>query len=89
MMKYIVISDGKHEYPIIFPQPLVHKQVAQAIEDAFYRNEGVGDDLTVISAGFCDGFDNLRCDSESESLNVKSRGQTDQLLIDNPPNYFL
>lgn len=81
-MKYIVYQDGDQEMLITFPRCITHKNMAEAMEilrfDSpnsrnWHRNQG-----HVIAAGFIDGNE---CHGSSESLNIKSRGQIDTMVL--------
>lgn len=82
-MKYVVMQvktssqgDLVLELPIIFPDVLVHADVAKAIA-------GIpGITATAVSAGFMSSLDlEPVCNGKSETLNLKSRGQADTGLI--------
>lgn len=89
-MKYIVVRandfrTGKEQYelPIMFPHNIVHKDMYEM--GAIYA-VGDGGDYRVneiLGAGFCDlrvdaeGNAYVYCWGESESLEVKSRGDLD------------
>lgn len=81
-MKYIVaVVDGK-ESIFTFPRSVDHDRMAEAIEairfgsrqdwSRKFRNS------EVIAAGF---IDNGHCTGKSETLNLKSRGMADTLLL--------
>lgn len=88
-MKYIVVGahdyrTGKeqYEFPIMFPHNVVHKDMADITTYAV----GDGGDYRVnkvLGAGFCEprvdkeGNAFIFCYGESESLEIKSRGQKD------------
>lgn len=92
-MKYIVISvkaetsDLVRELPIIFPNTLVHADVARAIQ----HSEGLRKFKThIVSAGeisstrICDSADDqgAHCHGWSDSLGgIRSRGSEDDALI--------
>lgn len=75
-MKYIILRlDGKipREVPVIFPDLLVHADVARATtamikEDSSNMNIT---DVRVVSAGFCNTA--VDCYGKSETLNIASR----------------
>lgn len=83
-MKYIVLryqlgSLGLVEYPIIFPNCLVHAQVAEAI-----RQQGMapGRFVGAVSAGEINSMSlTPQCYGKSETLKVSSRGDIDDALI--------
>ena len=71
--KYII--GGHMEQPIVFPETITHADMA--------RNMGwVGEDRCVVGAGFIflDG-DEYKTYGESVSLRVKSRGETDEWIL--------
>ncbi|EIS9096196.1 hypothetical protein L1O59_005101 [Salmonella enterica] len=78
-MKYIMLRTGgklKRDIPVIFPDLLVHKDVADAIK-------GMGsysgfDGAYIISAGFCNV--GVECFGESESCNAVSRSIDDSVI---------
>lgn len=83
-MKYIVmkINNGEtvREWPIIFPDMMVHKQVAYVIELTIKRFHNMP--CSVIAAGSFSCFGGeVRCFGESETLGLESRGEEDVKLI--------
>lgn len=86
-MKYIVIgmehTNGmKIEIPIMFPEVLVHVEVAQAIKELL-QNQFKSSKIAPISGGFINSADctDIDCCRESTSLKLKSRGELDTVLI--------
>ena len=81
-MKYIVLEiriadQYKREWPIIFPDMMVHKQVADIIQDH------LAIDSRAIAAGSISFFgEQIHCFGESETLNLESRGKEDEKLIE-------
>jgi hypothetical protein len=77
--KYIVIAtdDGNEitEKMIVFPSSMKHKTIAKAM---------VKGRFIIISAGFIDEF--LKCYGESMTVNKKSRGEYDTLMLHNMLN---
>ena len=83
-LKYIVISDGKAEYMVVFPHNFAHKYMTEAVKaikeglPSQWRRPYIG--FETVAAGFItsDGI----CEGESESLGLKSRGAIDTQLFD-------
>lgn len=76
--KYIVIRTPTHDIPVIFPDCLVHKDVAISLS----RTKPLRDvGAEVISAGELYVLAN-GVGGESTTLEIKSRGEDDQRLID-------
>lgn len=71
-MKYIVLKTGGAEMMIVFPEVLVHKEVAGAMS-------GLVKDAEVVGAGFVNPEGD--CFGRSDSLGIKSRGKTDTELL--------
>ena len=69
--KYIVCSNGFTEQMIIFPPTIKHETMAQVMKRARYHE--------CVSAGFIDEF--LKCYGESMTVNRKSRGELDTLML--------
>lgn len=76
--KYIVFGAGLMEIPVIFPDRLVHVDVAKAIVRALPRVRVVA--CKVVSAGMLE-FPSLECHGRSETLGIDSRGEEDSRLI--------
>lgn len=72
-MKYIVVRDREDkEYAIVFPDAIIHKDVAR-----IHR----ATDVRVVSAGFCSiGPTLARAWGESESIGIGSR-EIDSAII--------
>lgn len=86
-MKYIVIEIKAHgitrEMPIIFPEALVHLDVANQMI-ALLRATNQGSRVRPISAGFLSSLDapgHLLCTGKSETLGLESREGIDARLI--------
>lgn len=71
--KYII--GGYNQEPIVFPETITHSDMA--------RNMGwVGEDRCVVGAGFVYvKGDQYKVYGESVSLRVKSRGETDEQIL--------
>lgn len=80
-MKYIVIQkmiadDKFYEFPIIFPNALIHKDVAEAITRMkFLKNS------FIAAAGEFTLHGAVGCSGRSETIGVGSRKETDERLI--------
>jgi len=88
-VKYIVLKltvqiagqdDLVREMPIIFPDALAHKDMAEAVLSLrAYPGMALAE---VVSAGFLSCVNlHPRCHGESESLKIKSRFEQDSKLI--------
>lgn len=82
-MKYIVTrreDNGKEEF-FMFPRSVHHDCMAEMISRI--KNQSGGDWRRIcrkpIAAGFTDG---KHCTGMSETLNLKSRGRLDEILIE-------
>jgi hypothetical protein len=71
-MKYVVFDGHNGEQIIIFPKVIQHSVMADDVYKSSFRS------MTPISAGF---IENGECVGESESLRMRSRGDTDTALI--------
>ena len=79
-MKYIIVKDrNDEEHAIVFPDAIIHKDVAR-----IHR----ATDVRVISAGICDIKEPIHLPSaisiawgESESLKMKARIKEDSKII--------
>jgi hypothetical protein len=78
-MKYIMFQteDGQH-MPVMFPDRLVHADVARSLERAFVLGEMRG--VKPVSAGFCD-VEAVAMHGTSESLSLESRGERDKNIV--------
>jgi len=69
-MKYIILKDTiGMEIPIIFPERITHKAMAQHVQHLLMRE--TQDSTEVVSAGFCSVL--ATCSGSSESLRISSR----------------
>ena len=82
-MKYIMVKITGEELdqfvPIIFPNSLVHSEIAKSIKRMIMwdRREG---GVTIVSAGdYC--IMNRTCSGRSETLGLESRGMVDESII--------
>lgn len=86
MFKYIILSDGSKEMPVMFSKQLIHSDVAKGVKDTYEDKP-----LYVVSAGFIGirQANNLlgvefTAYGRSDSLNLESR-ITDGATITNHP----
>ena len=68
------------EIPIIFPDELVHEDVANSLHHVLLEHYGQKEN-SVISAGFISVGLILSCHGRSETLGIESRGIVDETLI--------
>jgi len=84
-MKYIVlktkVGDMEQRVPIIFPDFLVHSDVAKYVAGMLIRIHDRDPNITVSSAGFIELGD-VKCYGESETCKVKSNPDRDGGLIE-------
>lgn len=91
-MKYIMFevimmaSDAqgtliKKAVPIIFPEDMVHREMASAMRPVMFRHWGAGADVRLVAAGFYD-VNSGEVHGESETLHVRHRPE-DKLIIKN------
>lgn len=79
-MKYIIIKVKNREWPIIFPDMMVHSEVADSIEQHLRLHHNV--DSIPIAAGSISFFGGeVRCSGESDTLQLESRYSEDEKLI--------
>ncbi|OCJ46351.1 hypothetical protein [Serratia sp. 14-2641] len=81
-MKYIMLRVDKpmaREIPIIFPDNLVHADVANAMR-MLVAYPGMAN-ATVVSAGYCNLNLSVECHGKSTTLNVSSRETDDNIVI--------
>lgn len=74
-LKYIVVSNGKREFPIIFPSDFIHKYMLGAVQGMF----GGDQFLQIVSAGEWYPISG-KCSGESEILKIKSRLEDSNLI---------
>lgn len=80
-MKYVVVKVGNNAYPVIFPDHLVHEDMANAVIEVLRKaRPSDGHTAAAISAGDVTIFD-AECSGRSSTLDMESRGDTDSLLI--------
>ena len=83
-MKYIVFQtkDGCQEIPIIFPNTLVHIEVAQALSKIVGTSR-------IVAAGEFSSLDiDATCHGKSTTIGIKSREDDDAQLISNYDYHF-
>lgn len=77
-MKYIMfkqqVGDMDKLVPIIFPNDLVHEDVAKALQESVLK------DHTIVSAGSISLL-NLKAEGRSETLNIESNPVMDSHVI--------
>lgn len=85
-MKYVVMrvkvaSDQYREMPFIFPNMCVHSEIADSIkENLALVHQWL--DVETVAAGEVSLFTaNIQCGGHSSTLDLKSRGEQDELLI--------
>lgn len=86
-MKYIVMKvqvkeDFIIEIPFVFPEIIVHANIADFCKVLLEKHFPAAESIQPISAGFCSSmaFED-DCYGESETLKLKSRPQEDSALI--------
>lgn len=86
-MKYIVLAcrmtnDATLELPVVFPNNLVHREVADALVPCVQKHFP-GKAVTVVSAGEISStvFGSDMCHGRSDTLNMNSRGAEDDALL--------
>ena len=80
-LKYVVLTDGLREYPIIFPKTMVHQVVAEYLTCMLtVRHHADSKDVRAVGAGFIN-ISSLFCYGQSVSLDVDSRGEVDTVAI--------
>lgn len=73
--KYIMLNDGLHDIPIIFPDRLVHESVASSLlQHEEHKN------LKVVSAGSVDIGLDCSCYGKSETLKLESRPEDGRVI---------
>lgn len=80
--KYVMLKSGNFVFPVIFPDKLVHSDVAQVMKCAVHQCLPNEDVAQVISAGSIDHVELVNLGGESMSLNVRSRGEVDKHAIE-------
>lgn len=79
-MKYIILkrkfAGCEQEIPIIFPNYLVHKDIATALLNSLSLSK-----CEVVSAGECNSLDlSVIKDSKSDTLNLVSRKDDEKII---------
>lgn len=84
--KYVIVAAGNREWPIIFPDTMVHRLVAESVKDYFVRVAAesanglltpksalaLREQIRIVSAGSIN-FDTGTCSGHSETLGVAAR----------------
>jgi len=88
--KYVMFQDRHgRQFPVIFPQELVHAEMAKIVPHA-YRSGELADGKRewdcpkAVSAGFVEGMAVCIAMGESESMGVKSRPEDTQIINNHP-----
>lgn len=77
-MKYVVFKRKDREFPVLFPDILVHSMVAESLT----AKHGPLHGWQPVSAGFLSSLNvPAECHGSSETLKLKSRGDADSKLI--------
>lgn len=84
-MKYVVAlcheastPEMHHEIPVMFPQALTHKHMANWLPKILYRSDTTLVFDKIVGAGFCRPTENgISCYGRSESLMIASRAEAD------------
>lgn len=79
-MKYVMVRRGHQSFPVIFPEHMVHEDVAQAIIAMLDAQEGTKHKARAIAAGDC-SVREVVCAGSSSTLKMGSRGKLDENLI--------
>jgi hypothetical protein len=85
--KYVMWQVGDQCYPVIFPQELVHEDVARHVHPLFVqmaRSMPADTIRTPISAGFIEGLLVAATVGESETLRMNSRPEDAGIIIRRP-----
>lgn len=82
LYKYIILSDGTTEYPIIFHPKLSHVCVSEGVvgEHGYSRWSKILMPLQPVAAGFCSRDGSYVNDRGSESLQIGPRPQDKDIL---------
>lgn len=78
--KYIVVRAGNQDIPVLFPDSLVHQDVAERICAIKDLRDRPGGSKTIAAGSLCVMAHGVGGDSET--LKLTSRGDIDQNLID-------
>lgn len=81
--KYVVLSDGMFELPIIFPDALIHADVAEVLKPKMPAAEK-GRKWEVVSAGTIEMISATGVGGNSKTLNMKSRPDDAALILSYP-----
>ena len=84
-MKYIIVQirngETVREWPIIFPDMLVHRAMADIVQNHLAVDYKQLNRRIVAAGSFSCFGGEVSCFGESETLNVESRGSEDARLI--------
>lgn len=78
--KYVMLSDGEREYPVIFPKFFVHAEVFRNLR-CMIESGPDGFFLTAVSAGSVSLFPEIVCYDKSETLGLASRPQDADIIL--------
>jgi hypothetical protein len=79
--KYVVLSNGTFEFPIIFPDKMVHADVAKYMKHYLNHDFVTNDNYWgVVSAGMIDDILPENVHGMSGTLNVSSRPQDKPMI---------
>jgi len=77
----VKLDDLEMEIPFVFPDMCVHKIIAEAVTPGLLQH-WEGAKVEPVAAGFLASAGlEAKCHGESDSMNLKSRGDADMLLI--------
>jgi hypothetical protein len=79
-LKYVIFSDGKEEYAVVFDRALAHRDVAEALQRTIGHRLGwskTAGPIEPVSAGFINSHNDSR---GSESLKLDPRPEDAELL---------
>lgn len=79
-MKFVVISTGEQEYPILFPSHLIHEDIATALCGVIQAQWPDREPPKVISAGDVT-VSEASVGGRSTTLDMTPRGRKDERLI--------
>ncbi len=85
-MKYIVmrvmLENSQFEMPFTFPDMINHDQYFEQMQHMLLMNHSASSEI--VSAGFCNFFTSqMQCSGRSETLNIESRLNVDDMLLQN------
>lgn len=75
-MKYVMLKRGDQLIPVIFPDVLVHRDIAKALQGTLALSRS-----QVVSAGLVDGLLVLGTSGDSKTLGVESRPEDARTIL--------